>query len=123
MLHVAGISKATAHTNSSDARLKTNIRTIESALRAVAALRGVSFEWTESAPALLNANLRGRHVGFIAQEIVQVVPEAVTSGSDGLYSVSYGRIVALLVEAIKEQEEQIRRLERWVAERIPPGTR
>jgi hypothetical protein len=43
----------------------------------------------------------------IAQEIEKVLPEVVITNNDGLKSVSYGNIVGLLIEAIKEQQEQI----------------
>ena len=49
-----------------------------------------------------------RQVGFIAQEIEPVIPEAVSKGSDGYYSVDYGRLTPVLVEAIKELRAEVR---------------
>ena len=43
----------------------------------------------------------------MAQEIAQILPEVVSKDSKGIYSVAYGSVVPLLVEAIKEQEKEI----------------
>ena len=50
-------------------------------------------------------------MGVIAQEIEEVLPEVVTENPGGLKSVSYGNIVGLLIEAIKEQQVRIEILE------------
>ena len=79
----------------SDERLKENIKTIPNALETVKKLRGVSFE---------RKDFSGKGIGVIAQEIEQVLPEVVV---DGEYkSVSYGNIIGLLIEAIKELEKK-----------------
>ena len=90
----------------SDERVKDNIETIESALDKTLALRGVSYTMRASG---------NRSVGVIAQEIEQVLPEVVTTSPDGIKSVSYGNIVGLLIEAIKEQQQQIEELKRLLA--------
>jgi hypothetical protein len=85
----------------SDARLKTNINTIPDALSKVLKLRGVNFEWKDS------SNIEtGRRIGFIAQEVVTVLPEVV-SKSDDTYLMQYGPVAAVLVEAVKEQQRII----------------
>ena len=79
----------------SDERLKENIKTIPNALETVKKLRGVSFNRKDF-------GIKG--IGVIAQEIEQVLPEVVV---DGEYkSVSYGNIIGLLIEAIKELEKK-----------------
>ena len=79
----------------SDERLKTNIQTLDGALDKVKQLRGVSFEKD------------GRQdIGVIAQEVQAVVPEVVDTTHEYL-SVAYGNMVGLLIEAIKEQQQQI----------------
>ncbi len=86
----------------SDIRVKTNIEPIEDAVAKVMAIRGVTFNRTDF------DDKGKRHAGVIAQEILEVLPEVVTQNSDnGHYSVSYGNISALLIEAIKEQQQQI----------------
>ena len=48
-----------------------------------------------------------KKVGVIAQEILEVLPEVVSQDETGTYSVAYGNIVSVLIEAIKEQQKQI----------------
>jgi len=48
-----------------------------------------------------------RSIGVIAQELLEVVPEAVHQDEKGMYSVAYGNLVGVLVEAMKEQQQQI----------------
>jgi len=92
-----GIIQAVDVNTTSDGRLKDDIRTLESALDKVISLRGVSY------------TMQGvKKIGLIAQELEVIVPEVVsTSTEDGYKSVSYGNIVGLLVEAVKEQQKQI----------------
>jgi hypothetical protein len=86
---------------SSDIRTKENIVTIDSALDKVLGMHGVYFT---------RKNEGERRVGVIAQEVEVILPEVVYTGEDGMKSVSYGSIVGLLIEAIKEQNEQIKKL-------------
>ena len=105
-LQVVGKALATAHTTSSDARLKTNIQPITSPLDKVLALRGVTFSWNP------DTGFDGStHIGLIAQEVENVLPEVVNTGSDGYKSISYSNIVAVLVEAIKDLEARVAELE------------
>ena len=84
----------------SDARVKTNVQTIENALDKTLALRGVSYNRTDS------DDTRTK-IGVIAQETLEVLPEVVNQDNSGMYNVSYGNMTALLIEAIKEQQAQI----------------
>jgi hypothetical protein len=86
---------------SSDIRLKYNIVTVDSALQKVLHLRGVYFTKTGS---------EKRNVGVIAQEVEEVLPEVVHTDSEGMKSVAYGNIVGLLIEGMKQQQEQIDKL-------------
>jgi hypothetical protein len=85
-------------TTISDARYKTNIQPIESALDKVNQMRGVSFDWT--------AVRSGREFGVIAQEIEQIAPEVVSEkellNGDTMKTVSYTSLVPFLIESIKE---------------------
>lgn len=88
----------------SDARKKTDIVTIDNALEKVSNLRGVYYTRIDDPD-------RGRQTGVIAQEINKVLPEVVTYAADvDEYGVSYGNIVGVLIEAIKEQQKQIEEL-------------
>ena len=84
----------------SDARIKTNVQTIENALDKTLKLRGVTYNRTDSEDT-------STKVGVIAQEILEVIPEVVKQNDEGMYSVSYGNLTAVLIEAIKEQQKQI----------------
>ena len=85
----------------SDERLKDNIETIENGLDKVTQLRGVSYSKDNK-----------KSIGVIAQEVEKVLPEVVITGNteDKFKSVDYGRLTAVLIEAIKEQQEQIETL-------------
>ena len=86
-------------TQNSDERIKENIITIDSALNKVNQLRGVYYNRTD-------INTSQKQIGLIAQEVENVIPEAVLTANDelGTKSISYGQINALLIEAIKEQQ-------------------
>lgn len=91
----------------SDARLKSEVETLSGALATVQALRGTSYIKDGKAS-----------IGVIAQEVEQVLPEVVHTADDemGTKGVAYGNMVAVLIEAIKEQQEQIEELKAQVAE-------
>ena len=90
----------------SDAKLKTNVYTIEHALNTVQSLRGVTFTRVDD-----NRN----SLGVIAQEVQKVLPEVVND-TDGTLGVAYGNMVGLLIEAIKEQQIQINDLQNQINE-------
>lgn len=86
--------------HSSDKRLKTNIRPISNSLEKVVKLNGVYFNW--------KANPKeDNQIGFIAQEVQEILPEVVLKNDNGQYTMAYGNITAVLVEAIKEQQDII----------------
>ena len=87
----------------SDERVKENIETIPNALDKVLALRGVNFN---------RIGQDERKVGLIAQEVEAILPEVVNTGDDGIKTVSYANIVGLLIEAIKDQQEEIEKLKK-----------
>jgi len=90
-------------TANSDERLKENVKTISDALDKVKKLRGVEYDHKKT----------GEHsIGVIAQEVEKVLPELVFEDALGVKSVGYANIVAVLIEAIKEQQEQIEELKR-----------
>lgn len=95
----------------SDIRFKKNIRPLSHSLDKVLSLRGVSYDWR--ADEFPKKNFTTAHdLGVIAQEVLTVVPEAVVVDREGYYSVSYEKMVPLLIEAIKELEQKIAELER-----------
>lgn len=89
---------------SSDQRLKTNISPIPNALDKVLSISGNTFDWNEE------SGKQGTEVGVIAQEILEVLPEVVTTRENGYLAVRYEQIVPLLIEAIKELKAEINEL-------------
>jgi hypothetical protein len=90
---------------SSDRRLKDNIKPIKNALDKISKIGGYEFDWNE------NQNVHtGHDIGVIAQEIEAVLPEIVTTRDNGYKAVKYEKLVALLLEAVKEQQSQINEL-------------
>jgi hypothetical protein len=93
----------------SDRRVKTDLEVIPNALDKVCQLSGYTFlrTDTETEDAEGNPVAEFRQTGVIAQEVLEVLPEAVMENEEGMYSVAYGNMVGLLIEAIKEQQVQI----------------
>ena len=86
----------------SDSRLKENIVTIDNAVNKVNKLRGVEFDWN-----IKSGLPPGQHdVGVIAQELEEVIPEAVEV-IDGYKAVAYHKIIPLLIENIKILHNEI----------------
>jgi hypothetical protein len=82
----------------SDRRLKEDISPIENALSKVEQLNGITYT---------RKGTSARRAGLVAQEVQKVLPEVVDTDADGYLSVAYGNMVGLLVEAMKEQQQQI----------------
>jgi len=99
-LHVNTLTAVGDITAFSDIRLKTNLQTIPDAIAKVMSLTGYTYERTDTGV---------RQTGVIAQEVQRVLPEAVFDTGETL-SVAYGNMVGLLIEAIKQQQGQIKEL-------------
>jgi len=93
---------ATGWYNDSDVRLKKNINTIDDPLEKVLKLRGVNFEWNDN-----ENHTNGIQMGLIAQEAKKIIPEVVDKKGE-YYSMQYAPVIALLIEAIKEQQTIIK---------------
>jgi hypothetical protein len=96
---------------SSDKSLKENIKNIENPLEKISQINGVTFDWTEDYIKEHGGEddyfLRKNDVGVIAQEIEKVLPQVVATREDGTKAVKYDRIVALLIESVKELKKEI----------------
>jgi len=101
-LDVSGTARATDFIATSDRRVKSNIETISNALDIVKGLRGVYFTRTGEIQ---------RQVGVIAQEVEEVLPEVVHTSLDDLKSVSYGNMVGVLIEALKDVSKRLEKME------------
>jgi len=96
-----GIQVTGTVTATSDIKLKENVTTIENGLDKVSQLRGVEFDFKSN----------GQHsLGVIAQEVEQVLPDLVTTNEEGIKSVAYGNLTAVLIEAVKELKAEVAEL-------------
>lgn len=82
--------------NPSDRRLKQNIESLDGALEKLLQLRGVRYEWKDH-----ERFGDQEEIGFIAQEVDEVVPEVVRKGGD-YWSLNTANLLAVVVEAVKE---------------------
>ena len=95
-----------AYGSPSDITLKTNIKPLEGALDKITKLQGVSFTWKENTEISKLTGIKD-DIGFIAQEVQEVLPDLVRKNDNGLLSLRDKGIIPILVEAIKEQQQQI----------------
>lgn len=101
-LNVLGPMSATGYNNLSDARFKKNVSPLVGALEKLRHIRGVSFDWNELYTSTHQVSGH-REIGVIAQEVESVFPELVIQSGDEKYrSIDYGRLSAVLIEAVKE---------------------
>ncbi len=107
--------------SSSDKRFKKNITGITNALQLTDSLQGVYYDWrcNEFPERSFSSN---RQIGLIAQDVEKVLPMVVNQDNEGYKSISYDKISALLIEAIKEQQtiiksqdDRIKKLEQEMA--------
>ena len=103
--HADGDVIAYSTTTSSDERLKENIKEIPYGLEEVLKMKPVEYDWKEKRG--------GKHdIGVIAQDIEKLIPEIIKENKDlktkeDFKSVDYGKMVAVLIKAIQEQQEEI----------------
>jgi hypothetical protein len=98
---------------SSDERLKDNIRTIEEPIYKLRQLKGVEYEWNDKQNTYASGSLDS---GIIAQDVQKVLPQLVKERNDGWLGVRHDRLVGLLVESIKDQQDQIDEMKKEIKE-------
>ena len=91
--------------NTSDARLKENVKTLEDATDMVKALNPVRYDWKEE------ADRDGSDIGFIAQEVEEILPELVSTGDNDMKGIRYGNMVAVLTSSLQSALSRIEALE------------
>ena len=108
---VSGPVFAQAFIQTSSRRFKNEVKPLEEPLEKISRLQGVRFTWS--------AEKGGRpDIGFIAEEVAQIIPELVSWEEDGQNArgVNYDHLMAVAIEGIKAQQSQIRALEREKAD-------
>lgn len=103
----SGAVTAQSFTSTSDRRLKEDIESLDpmAALLKIYAADPVRFSW-------IGEKSKTKHLGFIAQDLKQVLPEAVEADERGFYSVNYDCLVAVCFAAIQGLMEEIRQLKK-----------
>ena len=100
----------------SDSSLKENVNGIHNALDKVLKLQGVTYNLKQSSATVnssgqIQSYPSSTKMGLIAQSVERVVPEVVTTTSDGMKTVAYGNLVGLLIEAIKQEDVKVTSLQ------------
>ncbi len=95
---------ANAWNTFSDLRLKRDLEKIPNACDMIDQLSGYYYFWKDGKDS-------SRQVGVVAQEVEKVLPELVKTGSDGIKTVDYSKLTAVLIEASKEQNREIANLQ------------
>jgi len=107
-LDIAGDVRGSSFQTSSDTRFKTNVVPLTNILPKLDYLHPVSFDWNNLYQTLGRAT-PGRQVGLIAQDVEKVFPELVSSwGTERYRDIDYGRMSAILLQAVKEQQAEIK---------------
>ncbi|WP_420316601.1 tail fiber domain-containing protein [Ekhidna sp.] len=89
----------------SDGRLKKNIQNLNNPLENTLKMRGVSYQWKDASKSQAN------QIGVIAQEVEAIYPEFVHTNDKGMKAVNYAQMTAVLIEAIKELNAKVEKLE------------
>ena len=97
--------------SSSDERLKDNLEKIQQPIEKIQKISGYEFDWNDNQDIY-----EGHDIGVVAQEVEKVLPEIVETRENGYKAVKYEKMVALLIEGMKEQQEQIKELQEQVQE-------
>lgn len=116
-LEVAGNVCASGYLTCSDRRFKDDIKPIDSALDKIRSIAGVSYTFSEEYDEWAGSEQGdARQIGLIAQDVETVCPEIVSAMDDGYRTVDYSKLTAVLVEAVKAQQEQIEALTNRIEE-------
>ncbi len=118
-LHVIGTVTASnidaPNASSSDIRLKENIDTLDNVLDKLDHIAGISHTWKQGVHPYKQF-AEGRQIGMVAQNVEQQFPELVQEDSEGYKTLSYEKMTAVLVQAVKELREENRQLRRELEE-------
>jgi len=105
------IYAANGTVQTSDRRLKTHIHSLNYGLNEIMKLKPVSYDWKKSSG--LNENHAGKQLGLIAQDVDKIIKEVVKKpdNQQGYYGLNYTELIPVLINAIQQQQKQIKRLQ------------
>ena len=122
MLYVNGSAYTSGTWQSSDIRWKKDINDLGNVIDKVDLLTGVTYEWRRDEFPEKNFD-QGTQIGLIAQDVEKIFPELVRTDDKGYKAVSYDKLSVILLEGMKEQQNQIKsqqekidRLEEMISE-------
>ncbi|MDP1695310.1 MAG: tail fiber domain-containing protein [archaeon] len=98
--------------DTSDIQYKKNINPLNYGIDEIMKMKPVTYYWKN------DSTNEGKQIGFIAQEMVKIVPEVV-DGEEGSYGLNYAHLIPVLVKAIQEQEIKINILKQIICEDNP----
>lgn len=101
--HINTVSLA----QSSDARFKKNVKSIDGALAKTQQLNGYTYHWNKLAEKQKGITSKEEQVGVLAQELEAVFPQLVKTDEEGYKSVNYAALTAVLIEAVKELSSEV----------------
>jgi hypothetical protein len=113
VLRLYGTGNATLYgtlTQSSDARLKKNITPMKNTLDKIRNLSGYTYNWIDS------SKDNSQQIGFIAQELEKEFPQLVKTDEKGMKSVAYSNMAPVLLQAIKELQQEVEELRTQMGE-------
>ena len=103
---INGTMSATEIIETSSIRFKENVKPIEQAYETISKLQGVTYNWKETGK---------EDIGFIAEEVDKILPQLVDKNEDGIVNgMNYSKLTALLVEVVKNQQNQIDELKKLI---------
>jgi hypothetical protein len=114
-LDVNGTIRSTSLLVTSDAKFKDNVQPISNANEIINGLNGVTYQWKTEEFKDKQFSTQ-KQIGFIAQEVEKVLPEAVIKDANGDYAVNYIEIIPILTEALKQQSKKVDYLESQISE-------
>jgi hypothetical protein len=116
-IYVSGNGEYTGTwTYASDVRLKKDITPLSGSLEKLMNVTPVSFRWINASQ---HGELNGVRIGLTAQNVETVYPEVVRTDKDGYKSIAYSDLVAPLIQAVQEQQQQIDALKAIVCKDHP----
>jgi trimeric autotransporter adhesin len=118
LLDVNGTVRATSFVTASDQRLKKDIRKLETPLQKISLLNGYYFKYSNEKVKERNFPA-GESIGFMAQNVKEVLPQLVQEDADGYLTVDYQSVIPLLVEALKEIDNKVNKVQEQYLSNLP----
>jgi hypothetical protein len=94
----------------SDLRFKDNVKSLKGSMERLMKLKGFYFDWKQDESLWKGTVRKGREIGYMAQQVNQILPEVVHEGEDGYYKLQYDKMVTIAFGSIQEQQKVIEKI-------------